>query len=497
MTIYINNEFHYETENLVRLFFPNDKISVIRELPDEKPLPLIKALTAEMDGAVRVYVSVETEGFFEEDNAAVSIGQDKAKDTELTIAVCLYGLLVKLTGKKQPWGILTGVRPIKLFRRLSEKYGEDYAKSYFTEKLLVSEEKTELSALTEKYEKRILSLGRPRSFSLYVSIPFCPSRCSYCSFVSQSIESAKKLIEPYFELLLREIEETAAIARECMLTLESVYIGGGTPTTLNALQLSALMNKINACFDMSTCREFTVEAGRPDTIDTEKLLAIRNGGADRISINPQTLNDEVLAVIGRRHTARQTLEAFELARKAGFRHINMDLIAGLPTEKAESFTATLDRLCELAPESITVHTLAMKRSSRLTLQEKELDTVKEPPAAEMLRYCENKLTKEGYHPYYLYRQTRMEGNLENVGWSKEGYDGLYNVFVMDETHTILGVGAGAVTKLKKPASEELERIFNYKYPYEYINGFDELLRRKERVRTFYAELAEYISQICL
>ncbi len=497
MIIYINNQFHYETENLVRLFFPNDKINVIRELPEERPQPLVTALTEVKADCTQVYVSVENGDFFAEDRSTVTPSEDMEKDTERAIALCLYGLLVRLTGREQPWGILTGVRPIKLFRRLSEKYGEDYAKSYFTDQILVSQEKTNLSALTEKHEKKILSLSKPRSFSLYVSIPFCPSRCSYCSFVSQSIESAKKLIDPYFELLLREIGATARIAEECELRLESVYIGGGTPTTLSPEQLSRLIGALRDSFDMSTCREFTVEAGRPDTIDREKLIAIRDGGVDRISINPQTLNDDVLRLIGRRHTAQQTLDAFALARELGFRHINMDLIAGLPTEKVESFTATLDKLCELSPESITVHTLAMKRSSRLTLQGKELDTIAESPAAGMLRYCEGKLISEGYHPYYLYRQTRMEGNLENVGWSREGYDGIYNVFVMDETHTILGVGAGAVSKLKKPASEQLERIFNYKYPYEYINGFDELLRRKERVREFYAELAEYISQICL
>ena len=502
MTIYINHAFHYETENLVRLFFPNDKITVCREKPDEATRPLITALIFPADNGSRIFVSVAAEDFYAEDTVTVTdepaqSAEIHEKNLERTLAVTLYGLLVKLTGRVQPWGILTGVRPIKLFRRLTEQYGEAYAKDYFRQQLLVSEEKTALSAVTEKYEKKILALSQPRSFSLYVSIPFCPSRCAYCSFVSQTIESAKKLIAPYFELLCQELAVTAKIAAACGLRLESVYIGGGTPTTLNAGQLRTLIETIRRCFDMRTCREFTVEAGRPDTIDREKLQAILEGGADRISINPQTLNDEVLQVIGRRHSAEDTLKAFDLARTVGFRHINMDLIAGLPTETPDSFVRTLDQLCALSPESITVHTLSMKRSSHLTLQGKELYTEKESPAAAMLRYGEQKLTAEGYHPYYLYRQTRMEGNLENVGWSKEGFDGLYNIFVMDETHTILGCGAGAVTKLKKPLSESLERIFNYKYPYEYINGFDELLRRKERVTTFYDELAEYLSQICL
>ena len=498
ITIYINHEYHYETENLVRLFFPNEKIIVERSLPEQKSIPNVTALLQEQEGKRRICVAVETDSFRQEESCEwTEGGGDTEKETERALAVCLYGLLVRLTGRQQPWGILTGVRPIKLFRRLTEQLGAERAGDYFREKLLVSEEKTRLSAMTEAYEKKILSLSRPRSFSLYCSIPFCPSRCSYCSFVSQSIENAKKLIEPYLELLCQEIRATGEIARACGLHLETVYIGGGTPTTLTAPQLGQLIRTIQSSFDMAPCREFTVEAGRPDTIDADKLSALLKCGVDRISINPQTLNDEVLQVIGRRHTARQTLDAYALAKRMGFRHINMDLIAGLPTESVESFRHTLDTLCELAPESITVHTLSMKRSSRLTSQGTLLETAGEVPAAAMLRYGEDALNRWGYHPYYLYRQTRMEGNLENVGWAKEGFDGLYNVYVMDETHAILGCGAGAVTKLKKPASESLERIFNYKYPYEYINGFEEMLKRKERVTTFYAELAEYLSQICL
>ena len=487
MNIYIDHEFHYETENLVRLFFPNEKITVLQGMPEnigEKDI-----LSSVKDG--RIYAE------FSGESAECKLEDSDTKTIERKMAVCLYEVLVRVTGRKQPWGILTGVRPIKLFRRLSESGGKDYARDYFMNKLLVSEEKTNLSAVTEEYERKILALSKPKSFSLYISIPFCPSRCSYCSFVSQSIEKAQKLIEPYFELLCREIEYTAEIAKKCELQLESVYVGGGTPTALNAEQLAKLIKTVNENFDMTTCREFTVEAGRPDTIDRDKLTAILNGGADRISINPQTLNDKVLEVIGRKHNSEQTLSAYALAREVGFKHINMDLIAGLPTDTVESFKNTLDKICELSPESVTVHTLAMKRSSRLTQEGNSLETEREVPAGKMLRYCEEKLFQEGYHPYYLYRQTRMEGNLENVGWSKDGYDGIYNVFVMDETHTILGCGAGAVSKLKKPLSEELSRIFNYKYPYEYINGFEEMLRRKEQVKEFYDELAEYLSEICV
>lgn len=487
MKIYIDHEFHYETENLVRLFYPNEKITVVQGIPES--IGENEIISSVKDGEIYTEFSGESESCHFDDT--------DTKTIERKMAVCLYHVLVKVTGRTQPWGILTGVRPIKLFRRLSESGGKAYARDYFINELLVSEEKTNLSAVTEAYERKILALSKPRSFSLYISIPFCPSRCSYCSFVSQTVEKAQKLIEPYLELLCKEIAFTGEIVRECGLQLESVYIGGGTPTTLHAGQLERLIDTVNQSFDMTLCREFTVEAGRPDTIDRDKLTAILKGGADRISINPQTLNDNVLQVIGRRHSAQQTIEAYQLAREVGFRHINMDLIAGLPTDTAESFQDTLDRICDLSPESVTVHTLAMKRSSRLTQEGNFLETEREVPAAKMLRYCERKLACEKYHPYYLYRQTRMEGNLENVGWSKDGYDGIYNVFVMDETHTILGCGAGAVSKLKKPLSEELSRIFNYKYPYEYINGFEEMLKRKKQVKQFYDELAEYLSEICV
>ncbi len=498
MTIYINNHsFHYEIEKLVRLFFPNEKLTVL-ENTAVREMPYIDTVLENAGGTESVFVSIRTDDFSESARREIDRrADDPEKNAERTMAAVLYELLVKMTGRPQPWGILTGVRPIKLFRRFAEKNGTQYAKDFFRNQFFVSEEKTDLCALTETYEKKILSLSRPDSFSLYVSIPFCPSRCSYCSFVSQSIAGAEKLIQPYFDLLCREIAYTADIVRQHQLRLESVYIGGGTPTTLNARQLFELIGTIKQHFDMSTCREFTVEAGRPDTIDEEKLTAILNGGVDRISINPQTLNDEVLKIIGRKHTAAQMMEAYRLARNLGFRHINTDLIAGLPGDSTQGFIDTLDRICEMNPESITVHTLSMKRSSNLTKQGTNIAVGKESQAAAMLRYCEKKLTECAYHPYYLYRQTRMEGNLENVGWSKEGYDGIYNVYVMDETHTVLGCGAGAVSKLKDPRDDSLKRIFNYKYPYEYINGFDEMLNRKQQVINFYDELSEYLSQVCV
>lgn len=408
-------------------------------------------------------------------------------DNELVSAQLLYKLLCDFTGLTQPWGILTGVRPVKLLRRLAEESNEEQAVKKFEKDFFVSNEKIALSRETEHNERKILELSKPESFSLYVGIPFCPSRCSYCSFVMASIERAEKLIEPYTKLLCEEIKRTAEIANKLGLRLETVYFGGGTPTTLSAEQLDTVLRTVNKSFDMSTCREFTVEAGRPDTIDIAKLFALKENKVDRISINPQTVNDDVLKTIGRKHTAQQFFDAFELARKCGFDNINTDLIAGLPTDTPESFKNSLDSIVRLNAECITVHTLCMKRASRLTTEGVTLDLQQARDAREMLAYTQNILGQNEYIPYYMYRQSRMVGNLENVGWSKRGFESLYNVYVMDETHTILACGSGGVTKLKRNNPDYLERIFNFKYPYEYIDRFDELIQRKSGIMQFYGQ----------
>lgn len=408
----------------------------------------------------------------------------RGEDDELEMARLLYALLSDYTGRTLPWGVLTGVRPIKLYTRLCEQMGQENAERYFTSRLLVSEEKTHLSRLVSRAQSAVIARSGKRSFSLYVSIPFCPSRCSYCSFVSQSIERAGKLIEPYLALLHEEIRCTGDLARDLGLRLESVYIGGGTPTTLSAAQLAALIAQIRASFDMCYCSEFTVEAGRPDTVTREKLIALRDGGVSRISINPQTFNDDVLTTIGRRHTVQQTLDAFSLARQVGMDNINMDFIAGLQGDTPERFYRSIDTACALAPESITVHTLAIKRSSRIDASDAqgEFDTTKQ-----MLDYASAKLKDEGYIPYYLYRQSKMLSNLENIGWAKEGFFSPYNIYIMEETHSILACGAGGVTKLRDTASNHIERIFNFKFPYEYIDRFDQMIARKEGIRTFYGK----------
>lgn len=473
MNLYIDNHtFHYEMENLCRAFLFTEDVTVIREY-DILAKPYI--LTSVHD---KVRVELCT------DEAHDELSAPLCGDNELLMGQLLYRLLSEAYGKELPWGILTGVRPIKLFSKLAAKNGAEAARRYFRETLYVSEEKTALAQLVRENQLAILSRSDRRSFSLYVSIPFCPTRCNYCSFVSQTVEKAKKLIEQYIPLLLSEIRYTAELAKELELRLESVYIGGGTPTTLSAEQLDVLLSEIESDFDLSACAEFTVEAGRPDTVTEEKLFALKKHQVTRISINPQTFSDDVLRHIGRRHDSQQTLDAFFLARKLGFDNINMDLIAGLTTDTPESFARTIDIVRRLDPESVTVHTLAVKRSARLS----SADAVTEQAyTRRMLAYAGEKLSEGGYEPYYLYRQSKMLSNLENIGWAKPGFFSPYNVYIMEETHSILACGAGAVTKLRDVDSDYLERIFNFKYPYEYISRFDEMLSRKERVRSFYGQ----------
>ncbi|MCQ2514206.1 MAG: coproporphyrinogen dehydrogenase HemZ [Ruminococcus sp.] len=479
MNLYVKNHtFWFELENLTRLFFPNEKISVFKEF-ESIDAPYVYS---ELGNNIKIGFCV---GEYQKELTIEKA--ESNEENEMLASQLLYKLLCDFTGITQPWGMLTGVRPVKLFRKLSQKYGESKAKQILSEDYFVSDEKLRLAVTTEGYEKKILDLSRPESFSLYVGIPFCPSRCSYCSFVMASIEKAEKLIEPYVNLLCEEIKATAEVVSSLGLRLETVYFGGGTPTTLNANQLDKVLETVNNSFDMTTCREFTVEGGRPDTIDSERLFALKENKVDRISINPQTTNNSVLNVIGRKHTAEQFFDAFELARKCGFNNINTDLIAGLPTDTFDSFKASLDSIRALSPECITVHTLCMKRASTLTTNGAVLDKEGAEQARKMLEYNQNVLTFDGYIPYYMYRQSRMVGNLENVGWSKRGFESLYNVYVMDETHTILACGSGGVTKLRRANAETdyLERIFNFKYPYEYVNRFEELIQRKKQITEFY------------
>lgn len=474
-----NHEYSYDMRNLATIFFPYENIKLCDGLQDgEDEIVVITELDEEkITVSARVYDKCKTE----------SINIAEAPDVQTALAVLFYNIMSEILGIKPPWGILYGVRPARLVHRLSDDYGEDGAMDILKNKYLVTESKASLALDVMRRENKIIALSERKSFSLYISIPFCPSRCSYCSFVSHSIENTVKLIEPYVDLLLKEIEETGKVARELGLRLESVYFGGGTPTTLSAKNLSRIFAAIENNFDLSTLREYTVEAGRPDTVTKEKLHALKAAGVSRISINPQTFNDEVLKEIGRKHTSAQTVEAYELARKCGFDNINMDFIAGLPKDTEESFVNSIDAAVNMGAESVTVHTLALKSGAYMATREAVFDVTDKITTAKMVDYSNKKLAESGYYPYYMYRQSKSLGNLENVGWCREGLDCLYNVFMMDETHTVLSVGAGAVIKLKSQPTGKIERIYNYKYPYEYIDKFDDILQRKQRIKDFFNE----------
>lgn len=476
----LNHEYQYEAEKLTRIFCPNERINVVSEsTPADNEA---KLTTCFSENLVKVeYTDKLGNKLFSETR-----NTQGAADKELIMAHLMFKALTLVTGYTPEWGILTGIRPSKLLRALKDKYGDGEGLRRFSQDYFVTEKKAALADSVANAEQRIISLSRPESFSLYVSVPFCPTRCSYCSFVSHDMTSAtiKKLMPQYVETLLKEISVTGEIAKSLGLRLESIYYGGGTPTTLDSGQLGSVIDGIEKSFDLSTVREYTVEAGRPDTLDEEKLRTLKSSGITRISINPQSFSDEVLRAIGRNHTAQQTLEAFETARRVGFDNINTDLIAGLPKDTPEGFERSLDKAMELSAESITVHTLALKRSSYMG-EDGRVDTDRAADTRRMLDYAYSALASGGYHPYYMYRQTRSLSNLENTGYCLDGRECLYNIFMMEECHSVLAVGGGAVTRLKAPHGDKIDRIFNYKYPYEYIDGFDELLNRKKKIIQFY------------
>ena len=382
-----------------------------------------------------------------------------------------------------PWGILNGIRPVKIaMKLLNGGMSDDEVVAHFKNEYNATEDKARLTLGIAKVEKPIIDEMKPNGISLYVGIPFCPTRCLYCSFVTNSIFRSKSLIPQYLECLMREIEVSAEIVRENGQTIETVYIGGGTPTTLEANQLEMLIGKLYREFDLSNIKEFTVEAGRPDTINEDKLKTIKSFDIGRISINPQTMNEETLKIIGRNHTPKQIIEAYELARKCGIDVINMDIVAGLPGENLEMFKKTVSEVEALNPENTTVHTMSIKRSSRLREMLDEYDLTKGDEVSKMVDYARETLAKKGKYPYYLYRQKNMLGNLENIGYCTKGTESLYNIFIMEEVQTILALGCGGVTKTVDRETDRIERIFNVKEPKDYIERIDEMLERKEILR---------------
>lgn len=506
--IFSGHSFKYETEAVVKLFFPAEHFQFIflSKNADERKNALMNIKTSDYiflrqkSGKKNTHFFIEC--FLQQilyRKTSNIAGSQKSKNQlppdenlcELSICRLLFLSLRQITGIFPKWGMMTGIRPVKLVHHLLQNgYEKENIFQNLSQKYLTTPEKLELAYQTALIQKPLLT-PPPRSFSLYVSIPWCPTRCQYCSFVSHSVESmqTRKLIPAYLEKLKEEIAVTADIASTLNLSLDTIYFGGGTPTILSAEQLADLMETIQRCFHIHAVQEYTVEAGRADTITLEKLQAIYENGGKRISINPQTFSDEILRQIGRNHTVRQVMDAFDLARSVGFECINMDFIAGLPGDSLENFMQTIQKACDLKPENITVHTLSLKRSSALYQQQHS--QIFHSDVDKMITFSQTRLSQNGYQPYYLYRQKNMAGNLENVGWSFPKSESLYNVFIMEEIQTILAVGAAASTKLVRTETPErpqcIRRIFNFKYPYEYLERFEELLQRKHEVIRFYKE----------
>ena len=389
--------------------------------------------------------------------------------------------------KTIPWGTLVGIRPVKrVVNMISLGMNDSEILKELKETYEVSDKKAELSLSIAKTELSVISDIPQNAISLYIDIPFCPSRCVYCSFASMPVSEMKDFIEPYLYALYDELDYIKKIIDELGLEVLSVYIGGGTPTSILSIELDNLLYKINNTFDLSKCREFTVEAGRPDTITSSKLEVMKKNGVDRISINPQSMNDKTLAVIGRRHSVEQIYTAYEMARSMGFKCINMDVIAGLPQETYAEFTNTIDKVVGLNPENITVHTMSIKRAARLN-QNGDFDSLPVNETVDrMVDYAHLKLKENGYAPYYLYRQKNILGDLENTGFFKGNTEGIYNICMMEEVRSVISAGVGAVTKLVK--GDRIERIFNVKDVREYLNRAEEMRKRKDYIYEFYNNL---------
>ena len=485
--LFEGHDYRYAVEQSLLAFFPEERPVYEGEDPNTARVEL-----SVNGGTASAVTELSVDGKTAQGTAQTDISPaaDEYAEERLkqrAVKLSFFEAARALTGITPAWGALTGIRPAKLAAGLLEEgKSEAEADSILRDTYFVSESRRKLCLPCAKAGLEAKRELQKNEISLYVGIPFCPTRCAYCSFVSNSVEKSFHLVEPYLTALLAEVDSAAAMVRELGLRVRSFYMGGGTPTTLTAEQMDRLLGRLNERFSLAGAVERTVEAGRPDTITAEKLAVLRKNGVDRISVNPQSMDDRVLAAIGRRHSGDGIRAAMELVRTSGFPHVNMDLIAGLPEDTPEGFRRTLDEIIAFGTDNITIHTLSLKKGSRITLEGTRIPTVEE--VAAMLDYAAPALRGAGFAPYYLYRQKYMSGSFENVGWCRPGGTGWYNIYIMEELHTILSLGAGGSTKMVDPARNHIERVFNLKFPQEYIQRPEKIAANQEVFRVFYANI---------
>ncbi len=471
--------FQYDVHSLIRAFFPEEELSF---QPEETGEGALIRIGRDEDGII-------VRGSFPEDGERTVrqvLSDDARLEIKNGIKQTLYSLLCEYTGRQLPWGSLTGIRPCKIpMKMLSEGRSDEEIASYMRDTYRASDEKIRLATGIAKLEERILSsTHRQDGFSLYIAIPFCPTTCLYCSFTSYPIGKYKDRVDEYLLALEREMDVVAdAFAGR---PLDTVYIGGGTPTTLEPAQMERLNAALRKRFDFSGVMEYTMESGRPDSLTQDKLAMMKKIGIGRISVNPQTMHDETLSLIGRRHSVQQSIEAFEMARSAGFTNINMDIILGLPGEDERMLQGTLEKIEALSPDSLTVHSMAIKRAAGMHEYLLAHPGIKSVNTPEMIRMTSQSAKRMGMEPYYLYRQKNMTGNFENVGYAKEGKYGIYNVLIMEEVQPVAAIGAGSISKVLFKDGR-IERCDTVKDITLYLSGIDQTVIKKKK---FYSETKE-------
>lgn len=487
-----NKAYEADIYALVKYFFPQTALKVSgpeEQLKDHvdstvnsanyEEEQIVRQLKIDFrDNGFTIALTLQTGVETIKESQTVSVKDDKSKYKN-TFKRELYQILSHTTKKELPWGILTGIRPTKLVYEMLEKgLEEDTIRQHMAKEYLCRDDKLRMSYRIAKRELELLQdIDYQNGYSLYIGIPFCPSTCLYCSFTSYSIERFQNYVEDYLNALEKEIVYGAGCFPKKKLT--TVYFGGGTPTTLTAGQLDRLLDTVKKHFDFTHVREFCVEAGRPDSITREKLEVLKKHGVDRISINPQSMQQKTLDLIGRKHTVEEIVEAFQLARETGHENINMDLIIGLPGENLEDVEKTLASIQELDPDSITVHTLALKRAARLNIEKENYKDLRASDVTDMMEATMRYAKENNYLPYYLYRQKNMADNLENIGYARYGKEGLYNILIMEEQQTILALGAGAMSKFVFHKENRIERVDNVKSVTDYISRIDEMINRKK------------------